>query len=149
VHALGSCGHTAVDVSGPDHDRRLDPRGVYVDDLLRNRIDRRAVDAVVTGTHQRLAGQLQQDATKDRARVSRCCDHLFGLNGHQPVSSKRSNSSTSAPSSARAWPTFFEESWIHSWSLRTSAPKNRLFSIPSTIFSRACSGFDCTSSELA
>ena len=47
-------------------------------------------------------------------------DDLLGLNGHSELSSKRSNSRTSAPSSFSASPTFFEESWIHSCS--SSAP---------------------------
>src|SRR5207248_1356191 len=69
--------------------------------------------AVVARTHQRLAGQLQEDSAEHGMCLrSGDCD-FFGVNGHA-LSSNRSNSSTSAPSSASAWPTFFDESWIQS-----------------------------------
>ena len=90
-----------------------------------------------------LAGKLGENIV-----VARNDNRALALRRHA-LSSKRSNSSTSAPSSASAWPTFLDESWIHSWSVSTFAPKNRLFSMPSTILSRACSGFDCTSSDAA
>ena len=64
----------------------------------------------------------------------------------------RTNLATLAPESASAWPTVFDGSWIHACSTRVppgTAAKKRLFSMPSTIFSRAASGFDCTSSVFA
>jgi len=52
---------------------------------------------------------------------------------------------------ASALPTEVDWSWIQAWSTRTppgDAAKKRLPSMPSTIFSRAPSGFESTSSEL-
>src|SRR5207248_7338820 len=104
--------------------------------LLRERLRDPGIDPVVTLAHERLAGELEQNP------LERGFAH--------PASEKRWNSSTSAPASASTLPTVAEPSWIHGWSVRTPprSAKNRLFSMPSTIFSLACSGFDCTSSEL-
>ena len=67
----------------------------------------------------------------------------------EPADSTPDTTTTSAPASDSAWPTVFAESWIQGWSASTWAAKKRLLSMPSTIFSRAGSGFDCTSSEFA
>src|SRR5262249_49722362 len=148
VHPLGRRGHPAVDVPAADDDRDLNAARLDASDLGGEVVDRLLVEPVVSGAHQRLAGQLQQDATADgRTRLPGLRGGLFGLDAHP--SWKRSNSRTSAPSSARAWPTLLPVSWIQVWSASTRSAKKRLFSIPSTIFSRACSGFESTSSEFA
>src|SRR5207302_4830525 len=149
VHALRGGSHAAVDVPGADHERGLDAGGLHRDDLFGDGVNRLAVHAVLAGAHQRFARELEQDAPEHRTQLGRGRGRFVGLDVHYALSSNRSNSSTSAPSSSSASPTFFEESWIHSWSSSTLAPKKRLFSMPSTILSRACSGFDCTSSVLA
>src|SRR5581483_3531197 len=106
------------------------------------------LDAVLAIAHERLARQLEQDAAEG-GRATGSAELGLRLKRH-PASEKRWNSSTSPPASARTLPTVSEPSWFHSLSASTPlrSAKKRLSSIPVTIFSRACSGFDCTSSEL-
>jgi hypothetical protein len=68
VHALGRRGHAPVEVPGADHDRDLDPVLVDVDDLGRDRLHGLKVDAVLARPHQRLPGQLEEDAMERRLR---------------------------------------------------------------------------------
>src|SRR5439155_7633830 len=96
---------------------------------------------------ERRAGELEQDPLERRRFDAR--SGLLRLGNAHPPSAKRSNSSTSTPWSASACPTVLVVSWIQGCSVSTWAAKKRLFSIPSTIFSRACSGFESTSSEFA
>src|SRR6266566_5475573 len=149
LHAFRRGRHAAVEVAATHDDRNPHAAGVHRRDFLGEPADDRNVDAVLARPHQRLTRQLQHNAAEDGAAVGRGSNcRLLGSNGHAE-SAKTSNSSTSAPPSFKACPTVFDESWIHSWSRSTFAPKKRLLSIPSTILSRACSGFDCTSSEFA
>src|SRR5262249_9032497 len=149
VHAaLGCGGQTAVEVSAADHDCDFDALGADARDLLRECPRHAGIDAVLPLAHERLARELEQDA----AEGGRCRPPSglgLGLRRH-PAREKRWNSSTSAPASASTLPTVCERSWIHGWSVSPPprSAKKRLSSIPVTIFSRACSGFDCTSSEL-
>src|SRR4051794_4711941 len=135
LHSLGGRRHAAVEVAAADHDRDLAALLAYVAELAREGADDRHVDAVVAHSHECFAGELQQHPAE------------AGF-GH-PETLRRSNSTTSAPASFSACATVLDESCTQSWSTSTFAAKKRLFSIPSTIFSRACSGFDCTSSEFA
>src|SRR5437588_8584731 len=146
LHSLRRRRKAAVEVAPADDDRDFDAVGMHIRDLAGELSDDADVDAVLAVAHQRLSRQLQQNALE--AGLLGGARLLASGGAHLPDSANSSNSSTSAPASCSAWPTDFEESWIHSWSTSTLAPKKRLFSMPSTIFSRACSGFDCTSSEL-
>ena len=47
VDALGGRGHAAVDVAAADHERELEPVRPDVDELLRERVDRLRVEAVL------------------------------------------------------------------------------------------------------
>src|SRR6266550_3930264 len=149
LHAFRRGRHAAVEVAAAADDRNPDAARVHRRDFSGEPADDRNVDAVLARPHQRLSRKLQHDPAEDGVAVGRGSNRrLLGSNAHAE-SAKTSNSSTSAPPSFKACPTVFEESWIHSWSTSTFAPKKRLLSIPSTIFSRACSGFDWTSSEFA
>src|SRR5205823_9572451 len=133
LHAFRRGRHAAVEVAAAHNDRDADAAGVYRGDLCGERADDWDVDAVLAGAHQRLSRELQHHPAEAGAGVRRSNDRLFGPNGHA-WRAKTSNSSTSPPASFNACPTVFEESWIHSWSRSTFAPKKLLFSIPSTIF---------------
>src|SRR5579862_1427819 len=147
LHPLRRRREAAVEVAAADDDRHTDAALVHRRDLACQVADDRRVDAVVPRPHQGLARELQEDAGEAGGASPTLIERRFASNSH-PATENRWKSTTSAPDSLSAWPTVFEESWIHSWSTSTFAPKKRLLSIPSTIFSRACSGFDCTSSEL-
>src|SRR5207247_2105542 len=141
--------HATVEVAAAHDDCNPHATRVHRRDFSGEPADDRDVDAVLARPHQRLSRKLQHDAAEDGTAVGGGSNRrLLGSNCHAE-SAKTSNSSTSVPPSFKACPTAFEESWIHSWSTSTFAPKKRLLSIPSTIFSRACSGFDWTSSEFA
>ncbi len=64
VHALGRRGHAAVDVPRADDDPDLDAGLLAVDDLLGDRLDARELEAELLVAHQRLAGELEQDAVE-------------------------------------------------------------------------------------
>src|SRR5258706_550237 len=151
LHALGRGGEPAVEVPGADDDGDVDARRAHDRDLGGEALHHSDVDAVVALAHQRLAGELQHHAPKAGVAGLRHVDRLLGSNAHrrQPASAKRWNSSTSAPASSSTFPTVLLPSWTQSWSASTFAPKKRLPSMPSTIFSRACSGLDNTSSVFA
>src|SRR5581483_105980 len=115
----------------------------------RERVDRRRVEPEFRAAHQRLAGQLQQDAAerpRDRPllRVDRLGD------GHPAAypSAYQVYSTSSRPPCSSAFPTVSEVSWIQACSASTDSAKKRLLSMPSTIFSRTFSGFESTSSVL-
>ena len=67
---FGGGGHPAVDVAAADHDRDLEPAGADIDELPRDLVDRRRVQAVLLRAHQGLAGELQQDALEGHASVA-------------------------------------------------------------------------------
>src|SRR4029079_13694514 len=62
VHALGRARDPAVDVPGPEHDRDLDAAIVHALDLLGDLLQPLRIGAVVQVAHQRLPGQLEEDA---------------------------------------------------------------------------------------
>src|SRR5262249_47781159 len=134
--AVGRFLQPAVEVPAADDDRDVDALAADPGDLFRERARDAGIDPVVARAHEGFAGEFEEYAPERRSA--------------HPASEKRWNSSTSAPASASTLPTDIEPSWIHGWSERAPprSAKNRLFSMPSTIFSRACSGLDCTSSEL-
>ena len=68
VHALGDAGDAAVDVPRAEDDGDLDAAVVDDLDLARDLAQAVGVGAVVQGAHQRLPGQLEQDATEGGGR---------------------------------------------------------------------------------
>ena len=72
VHASSSRSDAPEDVAPADDDRHLDTEPYDLRDLGDDAIDHLAVDPVGVGAHQRLAGQLEQDAlVRGRARRRR------------------------------------------------------------------------------
>ena len=71
VHPGGGALHAAVDVAGADDDRDLDALVAHGADLPRDAGDALGVGAVVELPHQRLAGELQQDAFEDGRHLGR------------------------------------------------------------------------------
>src|SRR5262249_51526069 len=127
VHAFCGRGHAPPDVPAAGDDGDLQPRRVDLDDLGSDRVDGVRVETELAIAHQRLARELQEDApegTSGRRGGAR----LLLVDRAHPARAKRSNSSTSAPSSSSALPTVFDVSWIQGWSVSTWAAKKRLFS---------------------
>src|SRR5512139_964677 len=62
VHAGGAGGDASKDVAAADHDGDLHAQPRHVRDFGDDPVDHLAVDAVRVVTHQRLAGQLEQDS---------------------------------------------------------------------------------------
>ena len=111
VHALGGRREAAVDVAGTDHDRHLDaPAGDPVDLPCDGR-DPIRVDPVLLGAHERLAGELEENALEDR--LAGCdgaaCRAVVRRRPHS-ATAYRTNSRTSAPCSASALATVSESS---------------------------------------
>src|SRR5205823_6785117 len=111
VHALGRRLDAAVDVPGTYDDRELDPGLPDLLDLVGDGRDPLRIEPVLALAHQRFAGELQEDTVKGRRLA-------FGRllvrdRLRHSARAKRTNSSTSAPSSERACATVFEVSWIH------------------------------------
>src|SRR5690606_10283514 len=68
VHAAGGQPRAAEDVAAADHHADLGPGLLGLDDLAGQAVDDLGVDAVVLVAHQRLAGQLEQDAAVGEVR---------------------------------------------------------------------------------
>src|SRR5207237_1159815 len=138
------------DVPGADHDRELEPALPDIDDLVGDRVQPLRVEAVLSRSHQRLAGELEQGAAEGRRRLLAGWDAFrYGSRLAHSASANRANSSTPSPSSSRACPTVRPGSCTQDWSARTDSAKKRLASMPSTIFPRTASGFDCTSGSFS
>ncbi len=151
VHPLGRGAHAAVEVPAADDDGDLRARRLDGKHLARDRRDGARVDAVLAVAHQALARELEEGPPERGSDPRGRLRELLGPRAHEPATETRANAATLAPASSSALPTVFEASWIHACSSRTppgAAAKKRLASMPSTIFSRACSGFDSSSSEL-
>jgi hypothetical protein len=71
VHAGGRAGQAAVDVASAHHDGHLHPAVHYQLDLLRDRADAVGIRAVLEIAHERLARELEEDATKPGVAVRR------------------------------------------------------------------------------
>jgi hypothetical protein len=82
VHPLSGHLHPAVDVPRAEDDGGLDSELVNPDDLARDRLDPRAVDAVLLIAEQRLARQLEEDALECGGALLRGCDLAFDLCAH-------------------------------------------------------------------
>ena len=90
VHALGRGRDAAVDVAAADDDRELEPFPLDADDFTRDRIDRLRVGAVVVAPHQRLAGELEENAVEGGSGArGRSLRQLF-VCGHAPILRQRS-----------------------------------------------------------
>ena len=68
VHAPCAGRQSPEDVAASDHDRQLDAELADLDDLRGNLVGHRRVDAEVAISHQRFAGELQEDALIGRSR---------------------------------------------------------------------------------
>ena len=138
----------AVEVPRADDDRELDARARYhADDLPRERLDRRASmpnsSGPISASPESFSSTRRNGAPAARAAAG----DLLRLAAVSPASEIRSNSTTSALVLER----------LRHRLRRVVDPRllgehlgreEALVDHPSTIFSRACSGFDWTSSEL-
>ena len=116
-----------------------------------DRGDRLRVDAVLAIAHQALAREPRAPCERREGPWWEGRATSSWSRAHEPATDTRANDVTCAPASSSAAATVFEASWIHACSRRVppgDAAKKRLPSMPSTIFSRACSGLEATSSEL-
>src|SRR4029079_3601857 len=132
-----------------DDDRDLGSGRLHCQHLTRKRGHGVRVDAIVAVAHQALARELEECPAERGSGPGGPLHQLLGLCGHDPATETRANAVTLAPASSSALPTVVEASWIHACSSRTppgAAAKKRLASMPSTIFSRACSCLDGSSS---
>jgi hypothetical protein len=68
VHAGGGAVDAAVDVAGADDDRHLDPAFAEHPDLLRDPLHLAGVGAELQISHQRLAGELEEDPPESGLR---------------------------------------------------------------------------------
>jgi hypothetical protein len=83
VHALARRLHAAVDVPGADDERRLDAALLHLLDLAGERVHPGGADAVRLVAHERLSGELQEDAAERRAVGGVRADDLpLGLRAH-------------------------------------------------------------------
>jgi len=71
VHPLRGGLHAAEDVARALHDRDLDAAIVHVLDLRGDRVDALGIGAVLEVAHERLPGQLEEDALEDGRRHGR------------------------------------------------------------------------------
>ena len=83
-------GDAAVDVAAADDDRELEPLGLDLADLARDRLDRLRVGAVLVPAHQRLAGELQEDAAEGGSGAGERPLQLLLRRGHAPILRQRS-----------------------------------------------------------
>src|SRR5919107_1561820 len=137
VHALGGARDAAVDVAGPEHDRDLDAAIVHPLDLPRDRLQARRVGPVVQLAHQRLAGQLEQDAPEYGGRRV----------AHSPTAKRVNRRITTfspvlADRSPRSCSMVFESclSSLTCFWLRSTPSSSHFLTRPSTIFGRMFSG---------
>jgi hypothetical protein len=89
VHPLRRRRDAAVDVAAADDDRKLQPFRLDVDDLARDPVDRARVGAEVVAAHQRLAGELEEDAPEGGSGACRRLLLSFLMNGHAPILKQR------------------------------------------------------------
>src|SRR5919199_4645455 len=137
VHPLRRAGDPAVDVAGAEHDRDLDAAVVHALDLLGDLAQALEVGAVLEVAHQRLAGQLEQDAPEYGGRRV----------AHSPTANRTKRRMTTfspvlADRSARIWsivrPSCFSS--LTCFWLRSTTSSSHFFTRPSTIFGRMFSG---------
>src|SRR3954447_10582205 len=137
VHSLGRARDAAVDVARPQHDRDLDAAIVHALDLLGDLAQALEVGAVLEVAHERLAGQLEQDAPEYGGRAV----------GHSPTANRVKRRITTfspvlADRSARIW-SIVRDSCLSSltcfW-LRSTTSSSHFFTRPSTILGRMLSG---------
>jgi hypothetical protein len=81
VHARRPRRHATEDVAAADDHRRFDAEPHHLRDLGHDAVDHLAVDAVRILAHQRLAGQLEQDAPVRRRDGTRRGQRGDGRNG--------------------------------------------------------------------
>src|SRR3954466_6478582 len=137
VHPLGRARDAAVDVPRAEDNRDLDPAVVDALDLLGDLAQALEVGAVLEVAHERLAGQLEQDAPEDGGRPV----------GHSPTANRVKRRMTTfspvlAERSPRIW-SIVRDSCFSSltcfW-LRSPPSSSHFFTRPSTIFGRMFSG---------
>src|SRR4051794_25149713 len=137
VHALGRARDPAVDVPGPEHDRDLDAAIVDDLDLAGDLGQPDRIGAVVQRAHQRLAGQLEQNAPEYGGRRV----------AHSPTANRVNRRMTTfspvlAERSARICSIVRDSclsslTWV--W-LRRTTSSSHFLTRPSTIFGRMLSG---------
>src|SRR4051812_25942976 len=137
VHALGGARDAAVDVPCPQHDRDLDAAVVDALDLLGDLAQALQVGAVLEVAHERLAGQLEQDAPEYGGRPV----------AHSPTAKRvKRRITTFSPVLADRSPricSIVRDSCFSSltcfW-LRSTTSSSHFLTRPSTIFGRMFSG---------
>ena len=150
VHPLGRRGHAAVDVPAADDDRDLDARRLDLDDLLGD-ARRSSLGSMPYSRSPISASPESLSRTRRNGLPRPACGRGFLL-GSTAVIPRARSARTRAPRRPPPRAPGRRSCRVVDPRLlgrARSAAKKRLLSMPSTIFSRACSGFDWTSSEFA